>query len=217
MQSNRQRKQRCRENKKEHYKPASSCRRKRCVPRILEKYKHQFEGREKGMCQSALWSPQQQPEERLARPSLSLFCFGPEIFANSGMPGILIRTRALLVVLFINPNGREGPDCALKKGKGKIKRKKNTQTQKSKPEKNKKAVLQRGSIQAVPILILSWLMENHQHLPHLNGTLSTGNVNAVTNARVCQAYQPGCETGDAPRPARTAVMDNDISRLMDGR
>lgn len=108
--------------------------------------------------------------------------------------------------------------CLKKRGREKKKeRKKNTQTQKSKPEKNKKAVLQRGSIQAVPILVLSWLMENHQRLPHLNGTLSTGNVNAVTNARVCQAYQPGCETGDAPRPARTAVMDNDISRLMDGR
>lgn len=80
------------------------------------------------MCQSALRSPQQQPEERLARPSLSLFCFGPEIFANSGMPGILIRTRALLVVLFINPNGREGPDCALKKGKGKKERKKEKHT-----------------------------------------------------------------------------------------
>lgn len=140
----------------------------------------------------------------------------PESFAKSGMPGILIRTRALLVVLFINPNGGEGPDCALKKVGG-GKKEKHTHTKKSNPEKKKKAVLQRGSIQAVPILILSWLMENHQRLPHLNGTLSTGNVNAVTSARVCQAYQPGCETGDAPRPARTAVMDNDISRLMDGR
>lgn len=46
----------------------------------------------------------------------SLFCFGPEIFANSGMLGILIRARALFLVVFINLSGGEGPDFALKKG-----------------------------------------------------------------------------------------------------
>lgn len=51
--------------------------------------------------------------------SLSLFCFGPEIFANSGMPGILIRARALFIAVFINLSGGggEGPDFALKKKK----------------------------------------------------------------------------------------------------
>lgn len=63
----------------------------------------------------------------------------PESFAKSGMPGILIRTRALLVVLFINPNGGEGPDCALKKGGG-GERKKNTHTHKKKqPGKKEKS------------------------------------------------------------------------------
>jgi len=59
-----------------------------------------------------------------------------------------------------------------------------------KKKKRPKALHQRGSLQAVPILILSRLVENHQRLPHVNGTLSTGNVNAVTSAQVCQAYQP---------------------------
>lgn len=122
---------------------------------------------------------------------LSLFCFGLEIFAHSGMLGILIRARALLMVVFINPSGGEGPDFALKKTKKQNPTKKNQQQQKkaNRKKKKKKALLQRGSLQAVPILILSRLMENHRRLPHVNGTLSTGNVNAVTSAQVCQAYQ----------------------------
>lgn len=115
--------------------------------------------------------------------SLSLFCFGPEIFTNSGMLGILIRARALFVVMFINVSGGESPDFALKK-------KKTTQNNNNNKKKaNRKKKKKEGRLQAVPILILSWLMENHQHLPHVNGTLSTGNVNAVTSAQVCQAYQ----------------------------
>lgn len=123
---------------------------------------------------------------------LSLFCFGLEIFAHSGMLGILIRAKALLMVVFINPSGGEGPDFALKKTKKQNPTKKNPTTTKKKQtgkKKKKKALLQRGSLQAVPILILSRLMENHRRLPHVNGTLSTGNVNAVTSAQVCQAYQ----------------------------
>jgi len=107
------------------------------------------------------------------------------------MLGILIRARALFRVVFINLSGGEGPDFALQRKKRKNPTEKTT-TKKSKPEKKNqpKALHQRGSLQAVPILILSRLVENHQRLPHVNGTLSTGNVNAVTSAQVCQAYQP---------------------------
>lgn len=65
--------------------------------------------------------------------SLSLFCFGPEIFTNSGMLGILIRARALFVVMFINGSGGESPDFALKKNPPR-----KQQQQKSKPEKKNK-------------------------------------------------------------------------------
>lgn len=63
--------------------------------------------------------------------SLSLFCFGPEIFTNSGMLGILIRARALFVVMFINVSGGESPDFALKK----TYQENNNNNKKSKPEK----------------------------------------------------------------------------------
>lgn len=69
---------------------------------------------------------------------LSLFCFGLEIFAHSGMLGILIRARALLMVVFINPSGGEGPDFALKKTKKQNPTKKNQQQQKKANRKKKK-------------------------------------------------------------------------------
>lgn len=153
--------------------------------RILEKYKASVRRKGKGsMPNSPLIPSTTGRYNGLPDFPLSLFCFGPEIFANSGMLGILIRARALFLVLFLNPNGGEGPDFTLKK-----KKKVNREKKKKEKKREEKALLQRGSVQAVPILILSRLMENHQRLPHVNGTLSTGNVNAVTSAQVCQAYQ----------------------------
>lgn len=75
------------------------------------------------------------------------------------MLGMLIRARALSLVPFRNPRGGQVQILPFKY-------KNNPQKPEEKRKAGKKAqsLLQRGSLQAAPILILSQLMENHQAL-----------------------------------------------------
>lgn len=105
----------------------------------MRNIRHQSEGRKRGsMPNSPLIPSTTARYNEVPDFSLSLFCFGPEIFANSGMPGILIRARALFIAVFINLSGGggggEGPDFALKKKK-KIKPNWKKKKKKGKPEK----------------------------------------------------------------------------------